>query len=170
VRDHGRLDGVVVSVADWGAQGRKRIIDLTDAEWDALVEQNQTTVFRAYRALIPALAPNGMIVQLNGMSADIPFPGAGGVALTAAATKSMVRTIAEELRGQGPRVYQVILGVVRTRQRQLAGIDNRGWIDATDVGVHVAELVAGNSPLTDAVLHYFVTRDGGPRLAAPDFA
>ena len=131
----------------------------------ALIDRNQTTIFRAYRSLIPALPPDGAIVQLNGLSADLPFPGAGGVALTAAATKSMTRTVAEELRGDGPRVYEVVLGVIRTRQRQLAGIDDPRWIPATDVGVHVAELVAGVSPLAGSVLHYLVDRADGPRAA-----
>ncbi|WP_433513662.1 SDR family oxidoreductase [Nonomuraea sp. CA-143628] len=165
---HGRLDGVVVSVADWGRQGPKGILDLTDAEWEALVEQNQTTVFRAYRALVPALAPEGAIVHINGFSAEIPYPANGVMALTAAATKSMVRTIAEELKGAGLRVYEVILGVIRTRPRQLAGIDNPRWIPAVEVGMHTAELVAGNSPLAESALQYFVTREAGPSLTPPE--
>jgi NAD(P)-dependent dehydrogenase (short-subunit alcohol dehydrogenase family) len=166
VAEHGRFDLVVVSVASWGEQGRKPLLSLSDAEWDALVAGNQTVVFRLYRALVPALAPTGSLVQLNGMSADIPFPGAGGVALTAAATKSLTRTLAAEVGGQGPRVHELILGVVRTRARQLAGVDDARWIDATQVGEHVAALAAGDSPLTGTVLQYFVDRGAGP-LATP---
>ena len=167
VDEHGLLDGAVIAIGDWGAQGRKGLLDHTDKEWEALVAANQTSVFRAYRALVPAIKPSGMVAQLNGFSADIPFPGAGGVAATAAATKSMTRTIAEEVGGLGPRVYEVILGVIRTRPRKLAGIDDLGWIPAADVGVHVAELVAGNAPLAGTVLHYFVDRDSGPRPTPP---
>ncbi|MEU8820508.1 SDR family oxidoreductase [Actinoplanes sp. NPDC048796] len=162
---HGPFAGVVLSVADWGRQGRKPLLTLTDAEWDELIGQNQTTIFRAYRAFLPTLTPDGMIAQLNGLSADLPFPGAGGVALTAAATKSMTRTIAAELGGRGPRVYEVILGVIRTRARQLAGVDDERWIPATHVGTHIAELVAGISPLTGDDLHYFVDLTEGPRPA-----
>jgi NAD(P)-dependent dehydrogenase (short-subunit alcohol dehydrogenase family) len=108
VADHGRFDVVVVSVASWGDQGRKPLLTLSDTEWDALVAGNQTVVFRLYRALVPALAPTGSLVQLNGMSADIPFPGAGGVALTAAATKSLTRTLAAEMSGAGIRVYELV--------------------------------------------------------------
>ncbi|XVU29827.1 SDR family oxidoreductase [Actinoplanes sp. CA-054009] len=162
---YGPFDGVVLSVADWGRQGRKPLLALTDAEWDDLIVQNQTTIFRAYRAFLPTLAPGGMTAQLNGLSADLPFPGAGGVALTAAATKSMTRTIAAELGGRGPRVYEVILGVIRTRARQLAGVDDERWIPATHVGTHIAELVAGTSPLAGDDLHYFVDLTEGPRPA-----
>lgn len=164
---HGQLDGAVVSVASWGDQGRKPLLQLTDDEWSELLAANQTTVFRAYRALVPVLRSDGLLLQLNGMSADIPFPGSAGVALTAAATKSMTRTLAAELTPFGPRVYQVILGVIRTRQRQLAGIDNPGWISAEAVGVHLAELLAGTSPLISEVLHYFVSADDGPVSSNP---
>lgn len=169
IDDYGLLDGAVIAIADWGTQGRKDLLDHTDAEWEALVAANQTSVFRAYRALVPAVAPSGMIAQINGFSADIPFPGAGGVAATAAATKSMTRTIAEEIGGGGPRVYEVILGMIRTRPRQLAGIDDSAWIPAADVGLHVAELVAGSAPLSGTVLHYFVDRASGPRPTPPAY-
>jgi NAD(P)-dependent dehydrogenase (short-subunit alcohol dehydrogenase family) len=161
-RIHGPLDGAVVSIASWGGQGRKPLLQLTDEEWNRLVAVNQTAVFRAYRALVPVVRPDGLLLQLNGMSADIPFPGSAGVALTAAATKSMTRTLAAELGGRGPRVYQVILGVIRTRARLLAGIDHHDWIPADAIGVHVAELVAGTSPLTREVLHYFLDAAEGP--------
>ena len=164
---HGPFDGVVIAIGDWGTQGRKPILDLTDSEWNALVAANQTGVFRAYRSLVPLIAPGGMIAQINGMSAEIPFPGAAVVAATAAATKSLTRTLAAELEGRGPRIYEVILGVIRTRPRQLAGIDNAAWVPAVDVGVHVAELVAGTSPLASNVTHWFVDPNSGPQAALP---
>ncbi|WP_159620042.1 SDR family oxidoreductase [Arthrobacter zhaoguopingii] len=166
--EHGGFDAVVVSVASWGDQGRKPLLALTDAEWDGLVAANQTSVFRLYRALVPQIATGGVLVQLNGLSADLPFPGAGGVALTAAATKSLTRTLAAELDGHGPRVHEVILGVVRTRARQLAGVDDPRWIEGTEVGIHLAELIAGTSPLTGAALHYFVDKAAGPSGSAPE--
>ena len=160
----GAWDGVVVSVATWGDQGRKPALQLTDAEWSDLVDGNLTSVFRLYRAFLPRLASDGALIQLNGMSADIPFPGNAGVALTAAASKSLTRTLAAEIGGRGPRVYEIILGMVRTRARQLAGIDDVRWLDATtDVGRHVAGLVAGTSPLAGEALHYLVDPVSGPQ-------
>ena len=123
-------------------------------------------MFRLFRELLPALTPDGTILQLNGMSADLPFPGAAVVALSAAATKSLTLTLAAELGRRGPRVYQVILGVVRTRARQQAGIDDPSWLDGTEVGAHVAELVAGTSPLTDVPLHYLLDKATGPQPVA----
>lgn len=167
VGEHGPLDGVVVSIASWGDQGRKPLLALEDSEWDSLVAENQTAVFRAYRELYPAIVSGGVLVQLNGMSAEIPFPGAGGVALTAAATKSLTRTIAEETRGRGARVYEVILGVVRTRARQLEGIDDVRWIDAEEIGRHIGGLLSGESSFVDTVVHYFVDKRVGAQTQVP---
>jgi len=167
--EFGPFDGIVVSIASWGDQGSKPILTITDDEWRALVEDNLTAVFRVYRALTPTLAPGGILLQLNGLSADIPFPGNGVVALAAAAGKSLTRTLAAELDRTGLRVYEVILGVVRTRARQLAGVDDRRWIDGTEIGTHIAELVAGTSPLTGEVLHYFVDKATGPVTTPPQF-
>ncbi|MFJ6651190.1 SDR family oxidoreductase [Microbacterium sp. NPDC091313] len=164
--EHGPFDAVIVSIASWGEQGRKPLLQLTDTEWDALVAENQTAVFRAYRAFFPVIARGGMLVQLNGMSADLPFPGAGGVALAAAATKSLTRTLAVETAASGVRVYQLVLGVVRTRARRLAGIDDLRWIDGEQIGAHLADLLAGRSPLTGEVLQYFVDRERGAERAA----
>ena len=96
------------------------------------------------------------------MSADLPFPGAAGVALGAAATKSLTRTIAAELHTHGPRIYQVVLGMVRTRARQEAGVDDLHWLDGEEIGAHVAGLVAGTSPLAGVALHYHVDKTEGP--------
>lgn len=97
------------------------------------------------------------------MSADIPFPGAAGVALSAAATKSLTRTLAVESADRGPRYYQVILGLIRTRQREVEGSAGAGNVSATDVGWHVAELVASTSPLASTDLHYVLDPAEGPR-------
>jgi NAD(P)-dependent dehydrogenase (short-subunit alcohol dehydrogenase family) len=165
--EHGRLDAAVITIAHGGPQSSKRIIDLTDAEWDLMVEQNQTAIFRAYRALVPAIAPGGAIVHVNGMSAEIPFPSNGVIGLTGAATRSMVRTIAEEIEEGGARVHELVLGFIRTRPRRLLGIDDPGWIPALEVGVHVSELISGDSALAGTTLQYFVDHQAGPSSRPP---
>ncbi|MGO4299069.1 SDR family oxidoreductase [Leifsonia sp. RAF41] len=163
----GPLSAVIVAVASWGDQGAKPLLSLEDDEWSALIEQNLTSVFRAYRALVPLIAPGGALIQLNGMSAEIPFPGNGVVGLTAAAGKSLTVTLAEELRRTGIRVYEIILGVVRTRQRQLAGIDNELWLSGDEIGDHLADLITGTSPLAATTLQYFVDKTIGPTPTVP---
>lgn len=160
---YGHFDGVILSVASWGDQGRKPALALTDDEWDRLIEGNLTSVFRLLRGFARVTKPTGMIAQLNGMSADLAFPGAAGVALSAAAAKSLFRTAAAELGGRGPRIFQVILGVVRTRARQEAGVDDPRWLDGEEIGAHLAGLIAGTSPLAATTVHYFVDKAAGPQ-------
>ncbi|WP_253259107.1 SDR family oxidoreductase [Subtercola boreus] len=165
----GPFDAVVVSIASRGSQGRKLLLALSDDEWTTLVEDNLTAVFRVYRAFLPSLKQNGLLLQLNGASADIPFPGNAVVALTAAASKSMTHTLAVELQNSGIQVYEIILGVVRTRARQLAGVDDRRWIDGEEIGIHIGELLARTSTLTGEVLQYFIDKAAGPVLSPPQF-
>lgn len=104
-----------------------------------------------------------MILQLNGMSADIPFPGAAGVALSAAASKSLTRTIAAELDGRGLRFLSGDLGR-RTDAcgsvQASAGV--RRGSRAKEVGAHVAALVVGTSPLSDTTVHHLTDKRVGP--------
>lgn len=158
----GSFDAVVVSVASWGDQGRKPALSLTDPEWRDLLADNLTVVFRLFRAFAPVTRHSGAILQLNGMSADLAFPGAAGVALSAAATKSLTRTIAAEVGAAGPRFYQLILGVVRTRARQAQGVDNRAWLDGEEVGAHVAALIAETTPLASSTVQYLTSKQDGP--------
>jgi NAD(P)-dependent dehydrogenase (short-subunit alcohol dehydrogenase family) len=166
--EHGRLDGAVVSVGDWGPQGRRDLVDLKDEEWAYLIENNLTSVFRALRALAPMLAPGGALVHVNGGSAEIAWPGHAVLAMSAAAGKSLTRSLAVETRKSGVRVHDLILGVISTRPKRAAGMDHPAWIPAEEVGVHVAELLAGNSPLTGSVVQYFTSRQLGPTTTVPD--
>lgn len=168
-KDAGPFDGVVASVASTVDQQRSALLSLSDAEWEAQrLVPDLTSIFRLYRAAVPRLQRSGALILLNGYSADLPIPGNGGNSIAAAAAKSMTRTVAAELAPSGPRVYGVVMGVVRTRARQLAGIDNPGWIDGTEIGAHVAELVAGTSRLNDLDLHYFIDKALGPQPTPPE--
>ena len=164
----GLFDGVVVSLASSINLQRKPLLSLDNAEWEAQrLVPDLTSIFRLYRATVPYMQPSGALISLNGYSADLPIPGNGGNSIAAAAAKAMTRTVAAELIQTGPRVYGVMMGVVRTRARQVAGIDNPEWIDGTEIGAHVAELVAGASPLNNLDLHYFIEKSLGPQPTLP---
>jgi NAD(P)-dependent dehydrogenase (short-subunit alcohol dehydrogenase family) len=166
---HGPFDGVVFSVASWGDQGRKPALAITDDEWDHLIDANLTSGFRLLRAFVPVTKRTGMIARLDGMSAELPFPGAAVVALSGAATKSLMRTVAAELGGRGPRIYEVILGVVRTRARQEAGVDDLRWLDGEEIGAHLGTLLDGSSPLSGTTVQYFVDKAAGPQADSGRF-
>jgi NAD(P)-dependent dehydrogenase (short-subunit alcohol dehydrogenase family) len=66
---------------------------------------------------------------------------AGPVAMAAAAQKSMSLTLAEELKPTGIRVYELILGPVKTRRRLATGEGQPDWYSAEEIGEEIAGLV-----------------------------
>ena len=167
LQDHGTLDGAVVAIGEWGTPGRRSILELSEQDWEHALATRQTSVFRAMRTLLPATAATGALVNFNGYSADIPFPGSALVGMTNAAMKSLTISLAAEIGPRGPRIHELILGVVRTRARQLAGIDDERWISNLQVGAHVAALVARTHPLSGTVLQYLVDAQSGPQPDPP---
>lgn len=163
----GRLDGAVITIGDWGQPGRRSIMDTSNATWEEMISANLTSRFRAIRTLVPALAPHGALVTLAGFSADLAFPGSAAIAAANAATKSLVRSLAAELELTGPRAYVLLLGMIRTRPRMGAGIDNPDWYSADQIGDHVTELVAGRGAHREATVHYLVERAMGVLTEAP---
>lgn len=168
IAGHGPLAGAVVSIGAWAGGGP--LVELDDNEWDRGIADNLTSHFRALRALVPLVARRGALVHLSGLSADRPFPGAALVGATNAAKKSLVLSLAEERRGAGPRVYELILGMIRTRPRRAAGHDDEGWFAAEDVGRYALKLIEGSAPDTDQPLRYLIDRAGGISVGQPDRA
>src|SRR6478609_2086270 len=83
--------------------------------WHRILRENLTAHFLALKMLVPLLHPKtGSYVHINAFSAEQPYPMAGPVAMAGAAQKSMVLTLAQELRPTGIRVYEMILGPIRT--------------------------------------------------------
>ncbi|WP_217143245.1 SDR family oxidoreductase [Streptomyces sp. AC627_RSS907] len=164
---HGALDGAVISIGDWGSPERTGILDTSDREWEDMIASNLTSHFHALRALTPLLSRDGALVHLSGFSAEIPYPFAALVGATNAAKKSLVRSLEAELNGAGPRVYELVIGPIRTRPRAAVGADHPGWLSAEDLGSHAGRLIAGSGPHADASLQYLVTRAHGVRTTPP---
>lgn len=164
---HGALDGVVLTIGDWGSPQRTGILDTPTAEWESMIAANLTSHFHALRALTPLLSERGALVHLSGFSAEIPYPFAALVGATNAAKKSLVRSLTAELDGVGPRIYELVIGPIRTRPRAAAGADSPGWFSAEDLGRHAGRLIAGDSPHTADPLQYLLTRAHGVRTTPP---
>jgi 3-oxoacyl-[acyl-carrier protein] reductase len=88
--------------------------------------------------LSPLLRADGVYVHVNGMSAEMAWPGAGPIAAMAAAQKSLTQTLAEES-AERIRVHELILPPVKTRARQ--GRGRPEWPTAEEVGSFIAEIL-----------------------------
>jgi NAD(P)-dependent dehydrogenase (short-subunit alcohol dehydrogenase family) len=134
------LDLAVASLGGWW-QGRP-LTSVDVALWDRILRENLTSHFLAIKMLVPLLHPKtGSYVHINGFSAEEPYPMAGPVAMAAAAQKSMVQTLAEELKPTGIRVYELILGPVQTRRRLRQGQVQADWYTPEEIGDQIADLV-----------------------------
>ncbi|HEY0511377.1 MAG TPA: SDR family oxidoreductase [Thermoanaerobaculia bacterium] len=134
------LDVAVASLGGWW-QG-KPLTSVDMATWERILRENLTSHFLALKMLVPLLHPKtGSYVQINGFSAEQPYPMAGPVAMAGAAQKSLALTLAEELKPTGIRVYELILGPIRTRQRQGRGHGQPDWYTPEEIGDHISGLV-----------------------------
>lgn len=170
VERHGQLDGVVISIGNWGPPGRSSILHTSDSTWTQMIADNLTSHFHALRALTPLLNPAGALVHLSGFSAEIPYPLAALVGMTNAAKKSLVRSLTAELDSRGPRVYELIIGPIRTRPRAALGADSPDWFSAEQLGDHIVALIAGSSAAAEYSLQYLLNRASGVQITANDEA
>lgn len=153
----GSVDGVVITIGNWG-NPTVRLLDVSDELWTQTIQDNLTSHFRALRTLVPLLKQDGALIHLSGLSADSAYPGAGVIGLTNAAKKSLVLTMAAEQGALGPRIYELIIGPIRTRERVVKGVARSNWYDPENIGEFIAELVLGDTATSQNTLHYMVQR------------
>ena len=124
----GALDALVVTPS---INVRKPLLDLTDEEFDRVVDLNLKGVFRVLRAFAPAMAARGKgsIVAFSSVRAQVVEPGQGVYAATKAGTLQMIRALAAELGTSGVRLNAVAPGVVETPLTKQI-IENETWYRA----------------------------------------
>jgi NAD(P)-dependent dehydrogenase (short-subunit alcohol dehydrogenase family) len=154
---YGRFREIDVAVASLGGWWQGKPLTSVDMEtWDRILRENLTAHFLALRMLVPLLHPKtGSYVHVNGFSAEQALPMAGPVALAAAAQKSMVLTLAEELEPTGIQVYELILGPIQTRARLLQGPGQPDWYTPEEVGEHIVGLLTRRD---EEVVHRLLSR------------
>jgi 3-oxoacyl-[acyl-carrier protein] reductase len=113
-RHFGRLDGLVNNAG--GMLGRVAYADMTDAQYDAVMNLNARSVVTACRVAIPWLRKQGgFIVNTSSIAArNGGGNGAGLYASSKAFVSNYTRGLAKELIGSGIRVNAVSPGTILT--------------------------------------------------------
>ena len=108
---------------------RKPLLDLTDEEFDRVIDLNLKGAFRALRAFAPGMAERGKgsIVAFSSVRAQVVEPGQGVYAATKAGALQMIRALAAELGPKGVRVNVVAPGVVETPLTQQIKQNEAWW-------------------------------------------
>lgn len=111
--DSGPVDSLVITPA---INVRKRLVDISDQDFDRIIDLNLKGAFRACRAFAPAMnaAGAGSIITLASIRAEVVEPGQGIYAATKAGLVQLTRTLATELGPQGVRANAIAPGVVET--------------------------------------------------------
>ncbi|MBL8057056.1 MAG: SDR family oxidoreductase [Anaerolineales bacterium] len=95
---------------------RKPLLEISDAEFDRVIDLNLKGTFRLLRAAGRGMAERGRgsLITFSSIRAQVVEPGQGVYAATKAGTLQLCRALAAELGPRGVRVNAIAPGVVET--------------------------------------------------------
>ena len=95
---------------------RKPVLEITDEEFDRIVELNLKGTFRLVREFGRGMAErgSGSIIAFSSIRGQVVEPGQGIYAATKSGTVQMLRALAAEIGPNGVRVNAIAPGVVET--------------------------------------------------------
>jgi len=95
---------------------RKPVLEITDEEFDRIVELNLKGTFRLVREFGRGMAErgSGSIIAFSSIRGQVVEPGQGIYAATKSGTVQMLRALASEVGPRGVRVNAIAPGVVET--------------------------------------------------------
>ncbi|MCL5053124.1 SDR family NAD(P)-dependent oxidoreductase [Ferrimicrobium acidiphilum] len=110
---------------------RKRITEVSDDEFDRVIEINLKGNFRVMRDFGRAMAANGggSIIAFSSIRAQVVEPGQAVYAATKAGVLQMLKVLAAELGPQGVRANAIAPGVVETPLTEQIK-SNTSWYEA----------------------------------------
>ena len=110
-----RFGGLHILVNNAGVARTGRLNELSEADWDLVMNVNVKGIFLCSRAAAPRLANGGAIVNVASLAGRASSPAmACAYSASKAAVLGLTRHLAKELGPQGTRVCAVNPGVVRT--------------------------------------------------------
>ena len=108
----GALDGLVLS---HGQTQGQRIADVTDADWDALLDANLKSVFFLLQAFCPRIPDGGSVVTLTSVAGKTgAIPEVTVYAAAKAGVMSLTRSFGLANAARGMRVNAVLPGIIDT--------------------------------------------------------
>jgi len=107
----GKIDCLLVNA---GGPPAKVFKDITDDEWQSAFELTLMSSVRMIRASIPHMTDGGSILTVTSSSIKEPIPRLGLSTVMRSGVMGLVKTLADELAGDGIRVNNLIPGRIDT--------------------------------------------------------
>lgn len=92
----------------------RTVKNLTDEDWEAVIETNLSAVFRVTQEALPHLRDGGRVVNLASISGVVGFFGQANYASAKAGVIAFTKVLSRELASRGINVNAVAPGVVLT--------------------------------------------------------
>jgi len=163
--DFGRLDILVNNAGSWIPT---LFSELTEEQWNRMIDLNLNGTFRVTRAFLPAMLREGYgrIINLGSIAGEVGLPRFCGYSVSKAGVIMMTRVLAMELAKKNITVNCVSPGMISEASRPTNGT----WIGRCGDGEEVARLLLFlASDDAGFITGVDYTVDGG-RILGPRFA
>jgi NAD(P)-dependent dehydrogenase (short-subunit alcohol dehydrogenase family) len=151
------FDLVIATLGGW-RQGTD-LLNLSWEEWQQVLNDNLSSHFLTMKNGFQLLAPHGTYIHINGMGADAVIPTAGPVVAAAAAQSKLIYTLAEEQKNNTRKVFELKLGLVNTRKRNVGGAMGKLMINPQLITEYVLYLI--NTDVTPPRPVQHILKDAG---------
>jgi NAD(P)-dependent dehydrogenase (short-subunit alcohol dehydrogenase family) len=127
----GRVGTPDVLVSTPSVNVRKQVLEVSDEEFDRILELNLKGTFRLIREFGRGMAErgSGSVIAFSSIRGQVVEPGQGIYAATKAGTVQMLRALAAELGPKGVRANAIAPGIVETALTAQIK-DSPEWYDA----------------------------------------
>jgi 3-oxoacyl-[acyl-carrier protein] reductase len=145
VDDYGRID-VMGNIA--GVRSDGPVVDITDGEFDRVLDINLRGVFYGCQAALRAMIPqeSGNIINISSGIVDDPGPTMATYGMTKAAVAALTKAIAAEGAEHGIRANAIAPGVILSNFSRAHFVDDSGEIDPVRYDAYL-EWAASMAPL-----------------------
>ena len=139
-----RFGGLDILINNAGVGVFGDVADLSDADWQKMLDTNLTGVFYCCSAAIPRLRKRGggWIINISSLAGKNPFLGGAAYGATKAGLNMFSETLMQEVRHDGIRVCSILPGSVATEFFTPGARDTNWMLTPEDVAQVVMDLLA----------------------------